>query len=839
MAQANPQSFRHLRVDGFGSAQRFRSRQRAPSQRIPEKNRGAHAAELREDLAALTLEYQALTTEWAPWEHIREKGIVVEIQAELGYRADVLTLERQRYGFQLLNVRFESGPNGDPVQYSTWFVPDGKLVDFERLLVGYESATEDRGNRNAVDAIVSLRRAAIQQFWTERESWPDQQIPLWFECWLRAPDEITRERTLAQFVTEAERVRMRVGETRLRLREHTIVMAFAAPEQFTLSSALLSCLAEIRRGRDIAAFVDGLSVRDQAAWAADLASRIVRANDNLAICILDTGVNRAHPVLSSALPPEDTLSIKPDTWGAADDHPGHGHGTPMAGICLLGDVATHLPGTTPVTPPAVLEAVKIVPPVAALNADEKAAAAYTAQGVATAEQHRPGRRRVWCIATTIDGDNSGTPSSWSAEIDQLAAGVDREDHASRLIILAAGNVPQDRWRHYPQSNFEWTPHNPAQAWNAVVVGAYTAMTGDPMLQAPRPPFVAPGSLAPCAPTSLLWLSTQWPYRPDVVFEGGNAEQPIPGSDPLVRPDLQPLSLSADFVNGAFCSFGATSAATAECANFAAEIARRYPDYRPETVRALICHSAEWTTRMWSHVDPALSPKQRHQRLLRTVGFGVPSIRRALETSRSCVTLIAERALQPFQRTKGYITTNQMDVFTLPWAGNTLIGNPDEHVRLKVTLSYFVEPNPGNRGYTSIYRYAGCQLRFRVSDPGQSRDDLVEAVSAAPDEEIAGAEEEQPEAPRFPRDQRWVIGPSASTRGSLHSDFWEGTAAEVADMKHIAVYPMTGWWKTRVAQRRFDAIQPYSLIVTLESTSGQLDIYTEIANAVAIATPVIS
>lgn len=837
MANGNPQSFRHLRVDGFGSAQRFVSRLRVPGRRVPEKNRAQHAAELREDLADLELEYQALSTEWAPWEHIREKGIVVEIEAEPGQRVDVPTLERQRYGFQLLSIRSESRAGVAPVQYSTWFVPDGKLSEFEGLLAKYEAATGERGNRKAIDVIVGLRRAAVQQLWTEREPWPEEQAPFWFECWLRAPDNVSRQRILDQFVAEAARVEIRVGETRLSLREHTIVMAFGRPEQFTLSSALLSCLAELRRGRDVASFVDSLGVVDQAAWLEDLTQRVAPPNDDLAICVLDTGVNRGHPLLSAVLRTQDALSIKPHAWGSADDYPGHGHGTPMAGICLLGDIASHLPGTVPINPPAVLEAVKVVPPAPALNTDEKAAAAYTAQGVATAELNRPDRRRIWCIATSMDGENTGTPSSWSAEIDQLAAGVDREDGKRRLIVLAAGNVVQDQWRNYPQSNFDTAPQNPAQAWNAVVVGAYTEMTGDPTLRAPTPPFVLPGSLAPCSPTSLRWLPTQWPYRPDVVFEGGNAEQPMPGSDPLVRPDLQPLSISADFVNGAFCSFGATSAATAECANFAAQIARRYVDYRPETVRALICHSAGWTDRMWSHVDPALSAKQKHQRLLRTVGFGVPSLRRALETSRSCVTLVAERELQPFARISGRITSNHMDVFTLPWAETILGSNPDEHVRLKVTLSYFVEPNPGSRGYTSIYRYAGCQLRFRVSDPGQSRDDLVNAVSAATGADETEQDAEPAEPPRFSRDARWMIGPSAATRGSLHCDFWEGPAAEVADMKHIAVYPMTGWWKTRAAQRKYDAIQPYSLIVTLESMSGALDLYTEISTAVAIEAPV--
>ncbi len=321
-----------------------------------------------------------------------------------------------------------------------------------------------------------------------------------------------------------------------------------------------------------------------------------------------------------------------------------------------------------------------------------------------------------------------------------------------------------------------------------------------------------------------------------MFEAGNAEKPPPGSDPLVRPDLQPLSLSADFLNGAFCSFGATSAAVAEGANFAAHIRRRYADYRPETVRALICHSARWTDQMWEQTDPDRSPKQRCQQLLRTVGYGIPLLRDALETSRSRVTLIAERALQAFHRIEGRIAPYQMDVFSVPWADRTLTGHPDTKVRIKVTLSYFVEPNPGNRGYTSTYRYAGCQLRFRVSDPGQTRDDLVSAVSAVAQESPEEGAEPL-EAPRFPRDSRWQIGPQAATRGSLHSDLWVGTAAEAADMKHIAIYPMTGWWKTRPGQGRFAASQPYSLIVTLESLSGELDLYTEIAATVAVPNPI--
>jgi hypothetical protein len=238
--------------------------------------------------------------------------------------------------------------------------------------------------------------------------------------------------------------------------------------------------------------------------------------------------------------------------------------------------------------------------------------------------------------------------------------------------------------------------------------------------------------------------------------------------------------------------------------------------------------------MWAQIDPdpRLSPRQRSQQLLRTVGYGMPVLRNALATSRSRVTLVAERELQPFHRVDSRIGPFQMDVFTVPWADQALMGSPDAQVRIKVTLSYFVEPNPGNRGYTSVYRYAGCQLRFRVSDPGQTRDELVSAVSAAT-QASDDDEEERVEPVRFSRDPRWQLGPKAATRGSLHSDWWVGTAAEAADMKHIAIYPMTGWWKTRVGQGRFEARQPYSLIVTLESLGADIDLYTEVAAAVAI------
>jgi hypothetical protein len=59
------------------------------------------------------------------------------------------------------------------------------------------------------------------------------------------------------------------------------------------------------------------------------------------------------------------------------------------------------------------------------------------------------------------------------------------------------------------------------------------------------------------------------------------------------------------------------------------------------------------------------------------------------------------------------------------------------------------------------------------------------------------------------------------------------------MSHIAVLPITGWWRTRPSQRRVEAQQNYALIVTLEAANRELDIYSEIAAQIEapIAVPV--
>lgn len=112
--------------------------------------------------------------------------------------------------------------------------------------------------------------------------------------------------------------------------------------------------------------------------------------------------------------------------------------------------------------------------------------------------------------------------------------------------------------------------------------------------------------------------------------------------------------------------------------------------------------------------------------------------------------------------------------SLPWPTNALVELGGTEVRLRVTLSYFVEPNPGSRGWVRRYAYASHGLRFDVRRATESNDDFRKRLNA-----LARAEGETPNVgkrraelvlrPRIPRvrvaAQRHLDGHSRRSRSA--------------------------------------------------------------------------
>ena len=74
----------------------------------------------------------------------------------------------------------------------------------------------------------------------------------------------------------------------------------------------------------------------------------------------------------------------------------------------------------------------------------------------------------------------------------------------------------------------------------------------------------------------------------------------------------------------------TSPATAQAAWMAAELYAAYPGIWPETVRALMIHSARWTDRMYSTFCKDDTKSGGRRMLLQTCGYGIPDLNRAIQ-----------------------------------------------------------------------------------------------------------------------------------------------------------------------------------------------------------------
>ena len=166
----------------------------------------------------------------------------------------------------------------------------------------------------------------------------------------------------------------------------------------------------------------------------------------------------------------------------------------------------------------------------------------------------------------------------------------------------------------------------------------------------------------------------------------------------------------------------------------------------------------------------------------------------------------------------------MKLHRLPWPKEQLAGLGAAQVELRATLSYYIEPNPGERGWTRRHRYASHGLRFRVKSATETVDEFRARINQAARDEEEGAPAGGPE--------EWLLG-TFRDRGSLHSDFWSGSAADLAERDAIGIFPVGGWWKEKPYLERFDAVTRYALIVTIRAPGAAVDIFTPVEAAIAV------
>ncbi|SKA74336.1 Subtilase family protein [Thiothrix eikelboomii] len=801
------------------------------SPQIPALDRSSHAANLKNQLNQVAQRQTQLAQQASLFAVESPIGLQVTFESFPGIDMAFESLADARQKIELLNVRHI----GTQIQ-ATILVPPGKLAVIEKKLESYLSYKTNKNgqpcdNRKLIDAIQSIREAALEELWSdEPDLYPkDAETVIWWEVWLPVLGD--RPAVIHDFKTIAQHAGIQISENplkdSLKFPERSILLIKANRAQLSSSALLLSNISELRKAKETAEFFDSLEPLSQREWADDLISRTVPpAVNSPYICILDTGTNNGHPLLQPFLDDNDQHTVNPE-WTPTDDN---GHGTGMAGLALWGDLAEPLASNEQRRVNHRIESVKLLRHSG--DNEGKHLGNITSDGIALPEIAQYDRTRIYTMALSAkDSRDRGKPSAWSATVDNLACDYLGENLNPRLIVLCAGNTGDDlvRLKEYPQHNELQDIHDPGQAWNALTVGAYTRKNTITEEDARHYRPLAPqGGLSPYSTTSITW-TTSMPIKPEVVFEGGNV-----GVDDYSCAGLHSLKLLTTHHQPNeryFSTFEATSAATALAAKFAAEIYAQYPVFWPETVRALMVHSADWTDAMRTQFgDSRKTNKQNAKRLVRCVGYGVPNMGKALWSMQNSLAMIVEDELQPFEKRKGKdSSTRDMHLHDLPWPKEQLQALGEVEVTMTVTLSYFIESNPSSRNVSSKYRYPSHQLRFEVKRPTESIKDFKNRLSRAVHDEEEGTS-------KAPSDPNWLFG-DFRHKGSVHKDIWSGTAAELADRGHIAVYPAMGWWRTRTQLERYDKKARYSLIVSIEAPSVGIDLYTGVLTAIEASNPI--
>jgi hypothetical protein len=820
---------RHIRIEKAPTTQRYNPQGGGGAFALPKRNRVAHSQLLLQQIKQVRHDATALH----PQAPAGSYSVAVEFDSEPGFKLQLDRLESLKKGIEIASAAQDGSS-------ATVHVPKGQLSHFVRKIDEYASKdTKWKRPKNAelVESISSIRLATIRDFWTDSpDLFPEQDQPIWWEVWLQCPRGKEGNQILTAFRhAVGQAIRLDIRE--VRFGEQAVLLAWCTPKEWEERPNLMDYLAELRTAKEPAGPYLHLAPQVQAEFVRDFLSRVTPPPGNApAVCVLDTGVSWVHPLLAVGMDKASAFTVNPN-WLTGDHH---GHGTEVAGLALYGCLTELLPGTEPLALTHRLESVKILPPLGHGKNDPKNYGAITQEAVARAEAVFPDRNRSVCMAVTLDDDwHQGYPTLWSAAIDQMCSG--ELDDVRRLMFVCAGNVvPQNPGYLYPNTNRKEGIEDPAQSWNAITVGAYTdrVIISAPDLRGWKP-VARKGRLCPASRTSMPG-GHEWPIKPDIVMEGGNYATDGSGRIDSVD-DLSLLTTAKPIPGQALLTTSRdTSAAVALAARMGAVIQSRYPTLWPETVRGLMVHSAEWTPEMIAEFPTNPQRKDR----LRCYGWGVPQLEKAIWSAENVATLIYEGQLQPYGEIKkidqkGRKTSRmgmkEMHLHALPWPADILGQFPNETVRMRVTLSYFVEPSPGQKGWTSKHRYQSHGLRFKVKWPHESLPEFRGRLSReAQAEEQEESHEEVAERKSQGDPLPWAVGLELRARGSIHSDWWEGTAADIASCGYIGVFPVIGWWRERAHLGRWNHVARYSLIVSLETARTDIDLYAAIATQVGIA-----
>lgn len=769
---------------------------------LPERDRNNHYEAIKNSYDSAVSSGIDMLNQFQQDNNISADGVYLDIDLAVG--GDSLKSLDSKSVIRLMNVTsIEHGEEQPKSTKATVYLPTNKSKWLDNKLNNYINPDKDSvhgpSNYRLINDINSINVSLLESFFSNRVEYerilPNEKN--WYEVWVSNYSNNVVQETYEKL----RHIDIEISARYIPFKNIIVFLIHADLDELEKLPCVLNYLSEIRVSKQPSILFTGEPIANQE-WTELLNDSInINIDDSSPIIgIIDTGVNNAHPLISSFLS-EDRTDCVISGYEHIDND---GHGTGMGGICLFGDLTDSIYQRNSIAINHKLASIKIF---SKFLRDQDQADLYGIRTENAVNKLENMGASIFCLAITEDDEDCwGIPSSWSADIDKI---LYHDGACDRIMLISAGNISdfenltQDTYQVYCISK---KIQSPAQALNAITVGAYTEKVNDSQYGNGGVPLAPPLEISPYSRTSFMWESKR--IKPDIVLEGGNVlMHRILGG--LSSTDLS-LVTTSNNLNHSFQSFYATSAATALAANLIAQIKKTYPELSSLAIRALLVHSAEWTDGM--------KAKARPERLS-MYGYGVPSIDRALNSQGKYVTYVFENSIVPYTTSSGGdLKYAGFQIFDLPWPSELLQSMGEETVRLKITLSYYIDPAPGEKGRLNRYRYPSASLYFDLKAPTESTESFIarhNKLNEAQNTATAAS-------------SRWEIGVRNRQSGSIQSDWLECTASELADCGQIMIYPGPGWWKEQKIDRIGNQIK-YALVVSIET--AETSIYSEIAHVI--------
>jgi hypothetical protein len=523
------------------------------------------------------------------------------------------------------------------------------------------------------------------------------------------------------------------------------------------------------------------------------------------VCVIDSGIQEHHHWLEPAIDSSTSYCFLPghDTNDVADYFSPQGHGTRVAGAVLYPE---RIPIDGTIHPIAWIQNARVLDDQNRLPLNLPPEI-YLQKVV----DHFHAPPRFTKIFNHSINANHPCPrkrmTSWAAKIDELShendilfiqsAGNQHRKHNGDLANpglaahLAAGRIPPNH-----QLEDSMRVANPAQSLHALTVGSVAAgVFNDGDLRSFADAAHRPSGF------SRTGFGQPWSVvKPDVVEIGGDLV--YSSNPPIVS---QNAATSIELLNStinnqpAFSADGVGTSFTApKVAHIAAHLQKLFPDASPLLYRALIAQSARWPE--WAENEPSKDA------VLRWIGYGVPSLERAISNTPTRVTLITPDA--------ELLPGKKFHLFKVKIPREIRNAAIEARVRIDITLAYTALPRRTRARRTG---YLETWLDWESSRLGESADEFITYM--------------QNGGLRSGRKIPWMLhnrinsGEAEETtrgQGTLQKDWALIDSYELPEEFSIAVRAHIGW-----NHREQGGVARYCLAVTFEALDLELPLYEQV------------